>query len=120
QKIMEDYNKMYNPPVEHEPGPSLKKSFSIFGTYSSIFHNHCKQYPSPSQGIRAFFKKPKDLNCKNYPEGGFPLAEQLLKDPWGTPYKYKNIKNKIDLLSAGPDRVWGSEDDASYQTFERK
>jgi hypothetical protein len=33
------------------------------------------------------------------------------KDPWGTPYKLKVVQQGYEVLSAGPDAQWGTEDD---------
>jgi hypothetical protein len=33
------------------------------------------------------------------------------KDPWGTPYKLKVVTYGFEVLSAGPDAQWGSDDD---------
>lgn len=33
------------------------------------------------------------------------------KDPWGTPYKLQVLKYGYEVLSAGPDKQWGTKDD---------
>ena len=33
------------------------------------------------------------------------------KDPWGTPYQLKVVLHGFEILSAGPDAKWGTEDD---------
>lgn len=80
------------------------------------FENHCKRYPTQSEGINAFFDIPESIQCSNYPKGFIP-TDYLRVDPWGRPFKYLNNENGIDLISAGPDGVLGTEDDSSYKTL---
>lgn len=40
-------------------------------------------------------------------EGG----EDVLLDPWGNEYKYEKKKNRVIVISAGPDGEMGTEDD---------
>ncbi len=72
-------------------------------------------YPTTAEGLQALITAPK--NGTDRWRG--PYAElsgnQLPLDPWGEPYKYLNpgTRNKgtYDLLSMGPDKTEGTEDD---------
>lgn len=56
-----------------------------------------------------------------HPDGPNFLSEDLVVgvnwrgevvDPWGTPYRFEFIKDKrLDVVSAGPDRKFGTKDD---------
>jgi hypothetical protein len=40
-------------------------------------------------------------------------SQDLSKDEWGTPYHGKTTGNGLTLLSAGPDRAFGTADDVT-------
>lgn len=67
-------------------------------------------YPPSLEGL---VQKPAD--AKNFPKGGYLKQVDLLKDPWESNYIYVNpgAKNphSVDISSAGPDRIAGTEDD---------
>jgi len=75
-------------------------------------------YPSTSQGLEAFFKKPTDAPR---PRRWIQTIdkEEALFDPWDTKYKYaypgSKDPSRPEIISAGPDKQFGSEDDMSNQ-----
>jgi hypothetical protein len=44
--------------------------------------------------------------------------EADLVDPWGTPWRIRGGE-RVEVLSAGPNRQFGDEDDISSQSFQR-
>jgi len=74
-------------------------------------------YPSTSQGLEALVKRPQSSpQPRDWVQA---LYEEFLYDPWDTKYKYKYPGSKDpsrpEIISAGPDKQFGSEDDMSSQ-----
>jgi general secretion pathway protein G len=73
-------------------------------------------YPSTAQGLKALIEKPVS-------EPVPAKWQQTMKfeplDPWKNPYGYKypgsKDSTKPELISAGPDGIFGNEDDFSSQ-----
>lgn len=56
---------------------------------------------------------PNDLD--ELRKAGSLSANTQLKDPFGTPYQSKLANGKFYLLSAGPDKVFGTADDSELE-----
>ena len=56
---------------------------------------------------------PKDL--KQLIASGDLSGNQSLKDPWGTEYDSKVVGNQFFIISAGPDKVKGTDDDQTIE-----
>lgn len=72
--------------------------------------DHRGQVPSSRDGLRGLVQK---TNSSDRHWRG-PYIEQLPEDAWGTELNYvtPGKKNSLyDIVSAGPDRVLGTEDD---------
>ena len=73
--------------------------------------------PSTSQGLDALVKRP---GGEPAPRRWIQLLERVPLDPWGEPYEYSNPgklnPRGFDLVSKGPDRQLGTEDDINNQT----
>ena len=75
-------------------------------------------YPSTSQGLEALIKRPQSSpQPRDWVQA---LAdEEALLDPWDTRYKYEYPGSKDpsrpEIMSAGPDKQFGSGDDMSSQ-----
>ena len=74
-------------------------------------------YPSTSQGLEALVKRPQSSpQPRNWVQA---VEEWALLDPWDTKYKYEYPGSKDpsrpEIISAGPDKQFGSEDDMSSQ-----
>ncbi|MFT6238108.1 MAG: general secretion pathway protein G [Paracoccaceae bacterium] len=75
-------------------------------------------YPSTSQGLEALLKKPAD---SPRPRRWIKTLkdEAALLDPWDTKYKYQypgtQDASRPEIISAGPDKAFGSDDDQSNQ-----
>lgn len=79
----------------------------------------CGKIPRSEDGFSAFFFKPKDFECSGYYEKiEMKVTEdEISTDPWGTKYKYLYQNKAIDLISAGPDKKFGTKDDYSYLEY---
>lgn len=77
-----------------------------------------KRYPSEAQGLEALVKRP---TTSPKPKRWTQTldSEEALFDPWDTKYQYKypgsKDPSKPEIISAGPDKVFGTEDDISSQ-----
>jgi len=70
------------------------------------------RYPTNEQGLKSLVVKPETPPIpRNYPDGGY--LRRLPQDPWGNEYQLRNPGqvNKIDIVSAGPDGEFNSDDD---------
>jgi len=77
-----------------------------------------KRYPSQQQGLEALIKKPATSPIPKRWSATLD-SEEKLYDPWETKYEYKYPGTKDpsipEIISAGPDKQFGSEDDISSQ-----
>lgn len=75
-------------------------------------------YPTNEQGLKALFEEPK---TEPLPGRWVQLVNSMddLYDPWETPYRYlfpgTNDPNRPEIISAGPDKTFGTDDDQSNQ-----
>src|SRR5438270_94915 len=75
-----------------------------------LAHN---MYPHTSQGLDALIHKPSVGKVpQNYPDGGYFGKKELVKDPWGNPYRYEcDDYQNYTISSDGPDGEQGTADD---------
>lgn len=75
-----------------------------------LAHN---MYPHTSQGLEALIRKPSAGRVpENYPDGGYFGKKELVKDPFGNPYRYEcEDYQNFTISSDGPDGTQGTEDD---------
>lgn len=75
-------------------------------------------YPSEAQGLEALISEPTDEPLPRRWTQTFE-SDRALFDPWGTKiqYFYPGQQNPEfpELVSAGPDKTFGTEDDLSSQ-----
>ncbi len=75
-----------------------------------------KMYPSQAQGLQALVTKP---SVAPIPKQYTSLYDEIPLDPWlkELQYKYPGSKDprKPEVISAGPDGQFGTEDDISSQ-----
>ena len=81
------------------------------GTQIQVYESRNLPPPTTEQGLQALVQRP---TSDPVPEKWTQLMEEVLKDPWGKQYQYKQpaerSKKGYDLYSLGPDGV-DSEDD---------
>ena len=75
-----------------------------------------KGYPTEEQGLEALVEKP---TTEPLPQDWVQALPEFPLDPWKNPYRYQfpGSKNpdEPEITSAGPDGMWGNEDDFSSQ-----
>lgn len=69
------------------------------------FREDCGRYPTAAEGLKALVINPGITNW------GGNYVNIVKPDPWHTPYLYKQPGTNLLLMSAGPDRVFQTEDD---------
>jgi general secretion pathway protein G len=73
-------------------------------------------YPSEEQGLSALIARP---TTNPLPDQWVQSMDEIPIDSWGTAYQYRfpGIRNprRPDVISAGPDREFGTADDLSNQ-----
>lgn len=69
-------------------------------------------YPSTEQGLSALVEAPS--GSKRFQPGGYLKGGKVPKDPWGTEFEYVSpgaTGQPFDIVSIGPDRQEGTDDD---------
>tara|TARA_B110000003_G_scaffold191946_1_gene190722 strand:+ start:730 stop:1218 length:489 start_codon:yes stop_codon:yes gene_type:complete len=99
--------------------PYHENSFSLPYEVDEVeFKNIGGNYPSNSQGLEALAKRPRSSpRPRDWVQA--MDGEEFLFDPWDTKYKYEYSgsydSSRPEIISAGPDKQFGSEDDMSSQ-----
>jgi general secretion pathway protein G len=79
------------------------------------FEIHATRFPTTSEGLDALMKQPSGLNDDEWPDR---YMDKMPKDSWKQPFEYKYPSDHgmdFDLISAGPDKKMGTDDDiANY------
>lgn len=75
-----------------------------------LYRVHNNSYPTTSQGLDALVTNPGES-----PRWRGPYIEKdKLKDPWGNDFGYNSDGRKYEIISAGPDGQFETEDDIRY------
>ena len=81
-------------------------------TYNSI----CGVYPTEEQGLAALVEKP---TRRPVPRSWEPVLVALPEDAWQRPYQYRYpgsvVRSEPEVISAGSDGEFGTDDDLSSQ-----
>ena len=84
-----------------------------FGIALDLFEQDTGRYPAGEEGLMALIQNPQISNW----HGPYLKSTTVPPDPWANPYKY-NYPSQItssnqlyDVISAGPDGVYGNNDD---------
>jgi len=77
------------------------------------FRRKCGFYPGSEDGLQALVQSPTSKECKNYPPEGFLEDGMVPADPWDEEYGYKLDGSQPEIISGGPDKEIGTEDDIS-------
>lgn len=82
---------------------------------------HMGDYPSTAEGLQALITPP--ANRADQWRGPYLEPATLPVDPWGETYIYRypgtHNKTSYDILSKGPDRTEGTQDDIGNWTEEK-
>lgn len=91
--------------VKRIPHQVALQHLDTLATALGRYHFHVGAYPSSRQGLAALLNNPGEEGWDG------PYINQLLLDPWGTPFQYECDGETIKLFTAGPDREPGTNDD---------
>ena len=86
-----------------------------FGISLDMFEQDTGRYPRSDEGLRALVDNPQTTNWR----GPYLKTNNVPLDPWGSEYKYNypseltNSEFLYDIISAGPDGVFGNNDDVT-------
>lgn len=69
------------------------------------FRIDCGRYPTPEEGLKALVQNPGLSNW------GGHYVNIVKPDPWRTPYYYTVTNGTLSLLTKGPDKQRGTDDD---------
>ena len=94
-----------------------------FGIAMDLFEQDTGRYPRSDEGLPALVNNPQITNWR----GPYLKSSNVPLDPWGNEYKYSfpseltSSEFLYDILSAGPDAVFGNNDDVTnHDDMQRK
>ncbi len=86
-----------------------------FGIALDLFEQDTGRYPKGDEGLGALVDNPQITNWR----GPYLKSTNVPLDPWGNEYKYSypseltSSEFLYDIISAGPDGVFGNNDDVT-------
>lgn len=90
----------------------VDSDLQAIGLALQSYESRALRMPTTEQGLMALVEEP---TIEPKPENYRPFMEEMPKDPWGQPYKYRfpaqKSKKPYDLWTAGPNGIDGDEDD---------
>ena len=90
----------------------VDSDLQAIGLALQSYESRALRMPTTEQGLMALVEKP---TLEPIPENYRAFMEELPKDPWGLPYKYRfpaqKSKKPYDVWTAGPNGIDGDEDD---------
>lgn len=92
---------------------TTKQQMENLKTALSVFEMHAGRFPTSSEGLRALIEKPSRLDEDEWPDRCLD-ANAVPKDAWKNDFNYRCPSDHgmdYDLVSAGPDEEFGTEDD---------
>lgn len=100
---------------------AAKTQIATFGTALDAFEIDNGYYPKGKDGLEELMTQPRDT--ENW-KGPYLKGTEVPLDPWGTPYVYecpgKQNPSGYDLMSFGPDRREGGDDDITNWESSRR
>lgn len=90
---------------------ATRSSIESLKTTLGLFEMHAGRFPTTDEGLDALLEKPADLNDDEW-EG--PYLKEWPKDSFGEDFIYRSpgeINSDFDLISMGPDKREGTDDD---------
>lgn len=92
---------------------ATRQSIGALNTTLGMFEMHAGRFPTTDEGLDALINKPADLNDNEW-DG--PYIREAAKDPFGEEFIYRSpgeVTEDYDLVSKGPDKKEGTDDDIS-------
>jgi general secretion pathway protein G len=86
-----------------------------FGIAIDLFEQDTGRYPTAEEGLDSLVVNPQIANWR----GPYLQSTTVPVDPWGNPYRYAypsaltGSETMYDVVSAGPDGVYGNNDDVT-------
>jgi general secretion pathway protein G len=91
--------------------------FQAISTQLRTYEMQNMRMPTTAQGLQALVTRP---SAPPQPRRWIQLLERIPLDPWGEPYEYRNPGTLnpagFDLVSKGPDRQLGTDDDITNKS----
>jgi general secretion pathway protein G len=91
---------------------ATRTQLDVFRTALSAFEIDNDRYPKDRNGLQELIERPTD--ARNW-HGPYLEKRIIPKDPWHNEYAYespgKHNPDSYDIISAGPDGTFGTEDD---------
>ena len=84
-----------------------------FGTALALFEQDVGRYPTTEEGLQALVRNPQAVNWR----GPYLTSASVPPDPWNNSYRYRypseltSSEYFYDVVSAGPDGSFGTDDD---------
>jgi len=98
---------------------TTKSYFAALRSGLDMYKINGKRYPTEEQGLAALTKKP---TIPPIPRRWAQTVQKMPQDAWGTAFSYKypgtHDPSLPELISAGPDKKFGTADDLSSQRRE--
>jgi len=95
---------------------ATRSSFLALKSCLEMYKLNGKRYPTEEQGLAALTKKP---TISPIPRRWAQTVQKMPQDAWGTAFSYKypgtHDPSEPELISAGPDKKFGTADDLSTQ-----
>lgn len=99
------------------PIAAYRRDFATLLSFLDAYKmNGRSGFPTNEQGLKALVERP---TAEPLPKEWVQQIPEIPRDPWGIPYRYffpgtKN-PNEPEIISAGPDGIFDTEDDLSSQ-----
>ncbi|UCE49563.1 MAG: type II secretion system major pseudopilin GspG [Phycisphaerales bacterium] len=93
---------------------TTKASLKILHDAVNEFRMDTGQYPSEDTGLLDLVEQPMDIPPERWPPGGYLETTDLPKDGWDNDFYYQLYPESgkpFVIISFGPDREEGTEDD---------
>jgi general secretion pathway protein G len=90
---------------------ATNRSIDALGTALGMFEINAGRFPTTDEGLEALLEKPSDLSDNEW-EG--PYLKEWPKDAFNQDFVYRSpgeINSDYDIISLGPDKREGTEDD---------
>lgn len=94
--------------------PRVESDLRAIESSLKTYRTNAGNYPTTAQGLEALVTKPATAPI---PKRWVRICETTPTDPWQTPYRYSALpegnKRGFEIISAGKDGQFGTEDDFS-------
>jgi len=86
------------------------------GVSLDLFEQDMGRYPTTEEGLEALIRPPGQGDASNW-HGPYLKSATIPRDPWNLEYRYTypsqltEIASLYDVVSAGPDGQFGTDDD---------